>query len=94
MDHSLDAAEAQRIASGQDTRYGTSRGRSIQEYITFAADWQTALDQITEVCDGTGMPTAAEQAATVQAFTIGDRRPSRGRGARVAPGSTLRPSLG
>ena len=67
-DHSLDAAEAQKIASGQDTRYGTSQA-VIQEYLTFAADWQTALSQITAVCNSTGIPTAAEQAATVQAFT-------------------------
>jgi hypothetical protein len=67
-DHSLDAAEAQKIASGLDTRYGTSQA-VIQEYLTFAADWQTALSQITAVCNSTGIPTAAEQAATVQAFT-------------------------
>lgn len=67
-DHSLDAAEAQKVASGQDTRYGTGPA-VVQYYLDYAADWQTALGQITEVCDGTGMPTAAEQAASVQAFT-------------------------
>lgn len=87
LDHSLDAAEAQKIATGQDTRYGSSRA-VIQLYLTFAADWETALGQITEVCDGVGMPTATEQVATVQAFTsaiAGHEADA----ARVAPGSTL-----
>jgi hypothetical protein len=88
VDHSLDAAEAQKIATGQDTRYGTSEA-VIQEYITFAADWQTALDQITEVCDGSGMPTAAEQAATIEAFTTAIAGHEADE-AKVAPGSTLR----
>ena len=87
LDHSLDAAEAEKIATGQDTRYGTSAA-VIQEYLTFAADWQTALDQISEVCDGTGMPTAVEQAATVQAFTTAIAG-HEADAARVAPGSTL-----
>jgi hypothetical protein len=88
VDHSLDAAEAQKIATGQDTRYGTSEA-VIQEYITFAADWQTALDQITEVCDGSGTPTAAEQAATIEAFTTAIAGHEADE-AKVAPGSTLR----
>jgi hypothetical protein len=87
LDHSLDAAEAQKIATGQDTRYGTSAA-VIQEYLTFAADWATALGQIAEVCDGTGIPTAAEQQASIQAFTTaiaGHRADAAAR----APDSTL-----
>jgi hypothetical protein len=87
LDHSLDAAEAQRIATGQDTRYGTGP-TVVAYYRNFAADWETALGQITEVCDGTGMPTAAEQAATVQAFTTAIAG-HEADAARVAPGSTL-----
>jgi hypothetical protein len=68
LDHSLDAAEAERIARSQDTRYGTGP-TLVQYYLDFAAHWQTALSQISEVCAGTGVPTAAEQAATVHAFT-------------------------
>jgi hypothetical protein len=67
-DHALDAAEAQKIANGQDTRYGTGPAL-VQYYLNYADDWQTALGQITEVCTGTGFPSAAENAATVQAFT-------------------------
>ena len=87
LDHSLDAAEAQKIATGQDTRYGTGP-TVVAYYLTFAADWETALGQITEVCDGAGMPTAAEQAATVQAFATAIAG-HEADAARVAPGSTL-----
>jgi hypothetical protein len=87
LDHSLDAAEAQSIATGQDTRYGTGPA-VVAYYLNFAADWETALGQVTEVCDGTGMPTATEQAATVQAFTTAIAA-HEADAARVAPGSTL-----
>jgi hypothetical protein len=86
-DHSLDAAEAVKIATGQDTRFGTGP-TLVQEYDTFANDWATAATQITEVCDNTGIPNAAAQAATVQAFTTaiaGHRADAAAR----APDSTL-----
>ena len=87
LDHSLDAAEAQKIASGQDTRYGTGP-TVVAYYLTFAADWETALGQITEVCSSAGLPAAAARAATVQAFTTAIAA-HEADAARVAPDSTL-----
>lgn len=86
-DHSLDAAEAQKIADGQDTRYGTGPV-PVQDYLTYAAEWQTALGQITEICDHTGMPAAPEQAATLQAFATAIAA-HEADAASKAPGSTL-----
>ncbi|MGH3577447.1 MAG: hypothetical protein ACRDU0_07820 [Mycobacterium sp.] len=66
-DHSLDAAEAQKIADRQDTRFGTGPAL-VQYYLDYAADWETALEQIIEVCGGAGVPSSAAIDATLQHF--------------------------